>query len=147
MDQLPLKHLIGHASRTLALKAEAGNRIMISGGLPGEWDPERERGTAVAQSIEANFEDAVSVFPALAGAEVELADADHLETSAIDGIPVIDRVPGTDNAIYATAWAGHGWAIAPAITQLLAEWGLGGARPQLLAPFGHSRFAGLEDLS
>ena len=143
MDQLPLTHLIGHASRTLALKAEAGSRIMISGGLPGEWDHDRERGTALAQSIKANFEDAVSVFPALAGTEIEEADADHLETSAMDGIPVIDRVPGADNAIYATAWAGHGWAIAPAITQLLAEWGRGGTCPPLLAPFGHARFAGL----
>ena len=95
METVPLKHLIGHASRTLALKAEAGNRVMISGGLPGTWDPERERGTALDRSIEANLSDAVSVFPAIGQTEVELADADHLESSAIDAIPVIDHVPGT----------------------------------------------------
>ncbi|MEM8976447.1 MAG: FAD-binding oxidoreductase [Pseudomonadota bacterium] len=133
-------HLIGHASRTLAIKAEAGNRVMISGGLPGVWDPETETGTAVTTAIQANFTDAVTVFPALKTASIEIADADHLETLSIDNIPVIDMVPGTSNAIYATAWCGHGWAIAPAITQMLAEWATTGRRPELLAPFTHTRF-------
>ena len=137
-----IRHLIGHMSRTLAVKSEAGGRIMVSGGLPGIWDPVAERGTAVAASIEANLADAAAVFPMLDGAEVEIADADHLETVSVDGIPVIDEVPGAANAIYATAWCGHGWAIAPAVTQMLAEWGLSGQRPAVLAPFSHNRFAG-----
>lgn len=137
---LGLRHLIGHASRTLALKSEQGHRIMISGGLPGVWDEATERGTALAASIKSNFENAVAVFPGLEGAEVELADADHLETVAIDAIPVIDVVPGADNAIYAAGWTGHGWAIAPPVTQMLAEWGTTGEIPGPLAPFGHSRF-------
>ncbi len=136
-----LNHLIGHASRTLALKSEAGDRIMISGGLPGIWDAQTERGTALDASIKANFADAVSVYPSLAGVNIELADADHLESSAIDNIPVIDLVPGINNALYATGWCGHGWAIAPAITQLLAEWGESGTMAPLLAPFSHERFS------
>ena len=136
----PIRHLIGHASRTLAVKAEAGNRVMISGGLPGVWDEQTETGTAVQSAIEANFADAVSVFPILGDATVEIADADHLETLSIDSIPVIDQVPGTTNAIYATAWCGHGWAIAPPITQMLAEWAISGTKPKLLHPFTHERF-------
>ena len=76
-ETLTLKHLIGHASRTLALKAEDGHRIMISGGLPGTWDAQAERGTALEASIAANFADAVAVYPRLADVAVELADADH----------------------------------------------------------------------
>ncbi len=140
-DGLAVRHLIGHASRTLAVKAEAGDRIMISGGLPGQWDPETETGTAVEPSISANFADAISVFPALERATIESADADHLETVSIDNIPVIDLIPGCANAIYATAWCGHGWAIAPTVTKLLAEWATNGQRPALLAPFTHGRFA------
>ena len=136
----PLNHLIGHASRTLALKGEPGGQIMISGGLPGTWNAETERGTALEASIKANFSDAVAVYPNLAGAEIELADADHLETLVIDNIPIIDLVPGTDNALYAAGWCGHGWAIAPPITQMFAQWGLTGERASLLAPFAHSRF-------
>ena len=135
-----IRHLIGHMSRTLAVKAEAGNRIMISGGLPGVWDAEKERGTALESSIAANLADAAAVFPELDGATIELADADHLETVSVDGVPVIDEVPGLANAIYATAWCGHGWAIAPAVTEMLAQWGLSRRKPELLAPFSHQRF-------
>ena len=136
----PLKHLIGHASRTLALKAEADNRLMISGGQPGIWDDKTERGMALDASIKTNFADAVAVYPAIASSEIELADADHLESSTIDNIPVIDLVPGTDNALYAAGWCGHGWAIAPPLTQKFAEWGLTGELPALITPFSHSRF-------
>ena len=136
-----VRHLIGHMSRTLAVKGESGNRVMVSGGLPGVWDPVTERGTALDASIAANLADAAAVFPQLAGAGVELADADHLETVSVDGIPVIDTVPGMDNTIYATAWCGHGWAIAPALTEMLAEWGMTWHRPELLAPFAHARFS------
>ncbi|MEM9360834.1 MAG: FAD-dependent oxidoreductase, partial [Pseudomonadota bacterium] len=94
----------------------------------------------VTTAIQANFADAAIVFPALKEASVEIADADHLETLSIDNVPVIDMVPGTSNAIYATAWCGHGWAIAPAITQMLADWATTRRKPELLAPFTHNRF-------
>lgn len=140
-NAVTLNHLIGHASRTLALKAECGGRIMISGGFPGVWDAQTERGSALEASTKANFADAVAVCPGLADVAIELADADHLETSAIDMIPVIDAVPGIDNALYATGWCGHGWAIAPAVTQLLAAWGETGKIAPLLSPFSHDRFS------
>ncbi len=140
MDRMPLNHLIGHVSRTLALKEEAGNRIMISGGYPGIWDAETETGAAIKASMDANLADAVAVYPCLEGIGVELADADHLESLSVDDIPVIDLVPGAENAIYATAWCGHGWAIAPSATQMLAQWAMSGQRPPLLAPFSHERF-------
>ncbi|MGI9521929.1 MAG: NAD(P)/FAD-dependent oxidoreductase [Hyphomicrobiaceae bacterium] len=136
-----MRYLIGHASRTLAAKSENDNRVMISGGLPGSWDHQTESGTAIEPSISANFADAVAVFPGLELANIEIADADHLETVSIDNIPVIDLIPGTSNTIYATAWCGHGWAIAPTVTQLLAKWGTSGRRPDLLAAFGHARFS------
>ena len=135
-----LNHLIGHAHRTLALKAEGGDRIMISGGAPGVWDARTERGSALEASIKSNFADAVAVCPGLDNVAIELADADHLEACAIDMIPVIDGLPGADNALYATGWCGHGWAIAPAVTQMLAAWGETGKIAPLLAPFSHDRF-------
>ncbi|MEM8686345.1 MAG: FAD-binding oxidoreductase [Pseudomonadota bacterium] len=141
LGHMPIRHLIGHMSRTLAIKEEAGNRVMISGGYPGKWDPASQTGTAIESSIEANMADAVAVYASLRDARLETADADHLESVAVDDIPVIDLVPGTDNAIYAAAWSGHGWAIAPSITQMLAEWGRDGTRPELLAPFSAKRFS------
>ena len=129
----------GHAGQ--ADQEEAGNRLMISGGYPGIWDPATETGTAIESSMQANLADAVAVYSSLQGIGIELADADHLESVAVDDIPVIDLVPGTDNAIYAAAWSGHGWAIAPSVTQMLAEWGMNGNRPVHLGPFSHDRFS------
>ncbi len=140
LDRMPLNHLIGHTSRTLAMKEEAGSRVMISGGYPGTWDPEKETGEAIQASIDANFADAVAVYPCLEGIGIEVADADHLECLSVDDIPVIDTIPGAENALYAAAWCGHGWAIAPSVTQMLADWAVSGERPPLLAPFSHSRF-------
>lgn len=137
----PVRHLIGHASRTLSLKREQDGRLMISGGRPGRWDDATQSGTALPEEIAANVADAVAVYPSLAGLEVETADAGHLEADSIDGIPIIDQPPGLANVIFATGWSGHGWAIAPATSHLIAAWALDGDRPSLLAPFGFSRFA------
>jgi sarcosine oxidase subunit beta len=140
LAHVPVRHLVGHAHRKLSLKAEAGSRLMISGGRLGRWDEDEDRGLTVEPEVVANVADAEAVYPALHGLEVEIADAGHLEAQSIDGVPIIDRVPGTGNAYYATGWCGHGWAIAPAVAKLLASWALDGRRPPILAPFSHDRF-------
>ena len=140
LDEIPIRHLVGHAHRTLSLKAEPGNRIMISGGRLGRWDEARQTGEALAGEVAANVADAVATYPSLEGIEIEVADAGHLEALSLDGVPIIDRVPGLANAYMATGWTGHGWAIAPAVAQLLVDWALDGDRPDALAPLAYSRF-------
>ncbi len=66
--------------------------------------------------------------------------ADRAESVARDLIPIVDRVPGVGNALMACGWSGHGWAIAPAVAELVAEWVVTGHRPSLLAPFALDRF-------
>jgi len=140
LDRNPVRHLVGHASRTLSLKREPDGRLMISGGRPGHWDAAAGRGTAIDAEVAANVADAVAVYPCLACLKVETADANHLEADSIDGIPIIDHLPGNPHVLYAAGWSGHGWAIAPAVTELLAEWATTGARPPSLAPFAFDRF-------
>jgi len=136
----PVRHLVGHAHRTLSLKPEPGGRLMISGGHLGHWDAATRTGRALPEAVAANVADAVAVYPGLQGLEVEIADAGHLEAESLDGIPTIDRVPGLANAIMASGWTGHGWAILPATAQLITDWALTGDRPDLLAPFSVGRF-------
>lgn len=140
MDHVPVRHLVGHAHRTLSLKPEPGKRLMISGGHAGDWDAESGTGCAREAGIAANMADAVAAYPDLKGLAIAQADVSHLESVSIDGIPIIDRVPGQRNMLFATGWSGHGWAIAPAVAELLAEWALVGTRPDLLAPFSYGRF-------
>jgi sarcosine oxidase subunit beta len=140
LPQVPVRHLIGHMSRQLALKSEPGGRVMISGGYVGRWDQASGTGTPIPEEVEANVADAVATYPALEGLEVETADTGHLESLSPDGVPIVDYLPGTANALFATAWNGHGWAIAPALAELIAAWALEGRRPEALAPFGARRF-------
>jgi sarcosine oxidase subunit beta len=140
LETVPFTHLVGHMHRTVSLKTEAGNAVMISGGWPGRWDAESEQGHALQQSVDANVAEAVAVFPQLEGINIETADASHQESVSLDGVPVIDNVHAAPNLYYAAGWSGHGWAIAPVVAEMLADWALTGNRPEILAPFAHRRF-------
>jgi sarcosine oxidase, subunit beta len=134
------RHLIGHAHRRLAVKSTPQRQVMISGGWRGRWNAATGRGEAQEDQVHGNVAEAVAVYPGLEGARILEAAADRPESQSVDGIPIIDRVPGIANALFATGWTGHGWAIAPAVCQLLATWAYSGDAPALLRPFAYSRF-------
>ena len=136
----PMTHLIGHAHRTLAIKPLPDGRVMISGGWRGRWDDKTGRGEPIAEQVEGNRAEAVAVYPALADLSVDEVYTDRSEMLCVDGIPIIDTLPGAENMLVGVGWSGHGWAIAPAVAQLMAEWVVNGERPGLLAPFGYGRF-------
>jgi D-amino-acid dehydrogenase len=56
-----------------------------------------------------------------------------------DGLPVIDRLPGHDNAFAATGHGMLGVTLGPATGHRLAEYVLTGRRPEALAPFRFDR--------
>lgn len=141
VEPVPVRHLVGHASRPLAIKTLPGGEVMITGGRLGRRQPGTGRPVVDPGEVEANRADAVATFPALGDVPVVASTADRAEAASIDLVPVIDLVPGTTNALFATGWSGHGWAIAPAVAELLATWVVDGSRPPLLAPFGVRRFA------
>jgi glycine oxidase len=58
-----------------------------------------------------------------------------------DGQPVIDRVPGVDNAWVSAGHNGTGILLAPAAGQALASWIASGNRPAEVSSFALSRFA------
>lgn len=135
-----VRHLIGHAHRRLAVKSTPHGHIMISGGWRGRWNPATERGDTQEDQVRGNVAEAIAVYPGLEGARIIEAAADRPESQSVDGIPIIDLVPGIANAVFATGWTGQGWAIAPAVCQLLARWAYSGEAPALLRPFAYSRF-------
>lgn len=139
----PFRSLVGHLHRPVALKMIPGGSVMLSGGWRGRWNAETGRGETIPASVTGNWAEAVSLFPAIAELEMAEATADRAETSCIDLVPVMDRVPGAANLLVACGWTGHGWAIAPAVAPLLAEWVLDGRTPDLLRPFALSRFPAL----
>ena len=91
-------------------------------------------------SLQGNVDEAVALIPALRDLQIAEADASHQESIAIDRIPIIDTVPGVDGLWFACGWSGHGWAIAPTVAELLADWAGTDEQPELLRPFALSRF-------
>ena len=140
VEPMPVRHLIGHAHRRLAIKNNPDGRVMISGGWLGGVDEATGRFHTIPTEIMGNLAEAQAVYPALEGIGVSEASADRPEGVSFDGVPIVDQIPGTGNAFFATGWSGHGWAIAPAVAQLLAQWVLTGQRPDLLQPFNLARF-------
>jgi sarcosine oxidase subunit beta len=137
---LPLRHLVGHVGRTVSLKADGANKLMISGGWTGTWDEQAQTGHAVEASVAGNVAETVAVYPCLSGIEIAEVNVSHLESVSADDIPIIDTVPGIDNVWFGTGWSGHGWAIAPVISEALAGWISSGTQPELLRPFSLGRF-------
>lgn len=140
IDPVPVRHLIGHTHRTLAMKATPDDRVMISGGWRGRWNKKAGRGETNPDQVTGNHAEAVAVYPRMAEIPLTKALADRLETMCIDGIPIIDMVTGVDNLTYAVGWSGHGWAIAPAVAEYLATGLLESRLHAGLRPFQRQRF-------
>jgi glycine/D-amino acid oxidase-like deaminating enzyme len=140
LDPPPVTHLIGHERRTLAMKPIPGGQVMISGGWRGRWNAQTGQGEAIPAQVAGNLAEAAAVYPALAGVRLDESDASRLESVCVDAVPIIDHLPGAANLIVGTGWSGHGFAIAPAVAKLLADWATGSERPELLRPFAYDRF-------
>ena len=135
----PFRSLLGHAHRKISLKTVPGGRVMISGGWRGTWKDGRP--VPIDDNVEANWAEAVRAVPVIAERELEGAQVDRPESMSVDGIPVVDRLPEAPNVIVGAGWTGHGWAIAPAVARLMAQWVTEGRRPPILEPFRLDRFA------
>lgn len=136
----PFRAYVGHLHRPVALKMIPGGAVMLSGGWRGRWNADTRRGETIPGSVTGNWAEAVALFPAIAELAIAESVADRAETTCLDLVPIIDRLPGVANTFLACGWSGHGWAIAPAVAPLLAEWVRGAETPALLRPFALSRF-------
>lgn len=135
LPELTIAHLVGHLERRAIVKRLPARELMITGGWLGRWDDEHHRGEAVDDRVAANLAEAAAIVPALGRARVQAAFADRAESVGPELLPIIDRVPGFENVVVGAGWSGHGFAIAPAVCRLLAEWLLGAAKPAPLEPF------------
>lgn len=135
-----LRHLVNHESRPLSLKAGPDGTVQISGGLRGLWDPIRKVAEVDETVVNSALDDAAAVYPELNGAQIITSEAGGPEACSPDGIPVIDKLPGSDNTYLATHWTGHGFALFPAVIEAMGSWLLQGTRPEILHPFSIARF-------
>ncbi|MEM9778139.1 MAG: FAD-binding oxidoreductase, partial [Chloroflexota bacterium] len=140
VEPQPIQHLVGHASRVLAMKPSPGNRVMISGGWHGVLNSSTGKVEPADDQVQGNLAQAVATYPCLDGVQVAEVSVERPELVCQDGVPIIDTFDSAENMVVATGWCGHGWAIAPSTARHIANWMYTGERPERLEPFRYSRF-------
>ena len=59
-----------------------------------------------------------------------------------DNNPILGRTPGLENLLQMSCFVGHGFMMAPAVAERMAEWMVTGKADELFSRFNLSRFAG-----
>lgn len=83
---------------------------------------------------------AVAALPRLAELQVIRAWGGTLDIS-LDRMPLIGPLDGLPGHFVSAGSSGHGFALAPVVGELLADWIVAGRRSPLLAPFDPARFS------
>jgi glycine oxidase len=109
---------------------------LLAGGTRDEGDHSARVRPEVVQGIRRRLGE---LLPAAAQVRVRYQWCCFRPATA-DGQPVIDRVPGLDNAWVSAGHDGDGLLMAPATGQALASWITTSRQPQEVASFGLSRF-------
>ena len=120
-----LAQVVGCFDRQLSLKQLGDGAYLIGGGWPALITDEAEnRYEILADSIRASQEIAAAVYPAVGHAALARSWA-GLEAFTPDEIPLIGPVPGIEGLVVAAGFCGHGFALAPAVGDILARLALG----------------------
>jgi sarcosine oxidase subunit beta len=139
-----LEPVVGAFARKLSLKQLADGAYLIGGGWPAEIpDQPGNVWTLRDDSVQGSLAVAREVHPPTASCALDRGWA-GLEAFTPDELPVLGPVPGVEGLLVAAGFSGHGFALAPAIGDILARLTLGlDARPELWRGLRVERFAAL----
>jgi sarcosine oxidase subunit beta len=122
---MSLAQVVGCFDRKLSLKQLRDGAYLIGGGWPASITDEAEnRYDVLDDSVRASREIAGAVYPAVRAAALARSWA-GLEAFTPDEIPLIGPVPGIDGLLVAAGFCGHGFALSPAVGDILARLALG----------------------
>jgi sarcosine oxidase subunit beta len=120
-----LEPVVSSFNRALSFKQLADGRYLIGGGWPGHIiDEAMNAWRLVEESVQASLEVAREVYPPVAATKLARGWV-GLEAFTPDGLPVLGPLPGIDGLLVATGFSGHGFALAPAVGDVLARLALG----------------------
>jgi sarcosine oxidase subunit beta len=127
-----LAPVVSGFGRKLSFKQLADGAYLIGGGWPARITDERaNKWEVLEESVRGSLAVAREVYPALGSPTVARSWA-GLEAFMPDELPVLGAVPGVDGVIVAAGFCGHGFALAPAVGDVLARLALRvDARPEL----------------
>ena len=120
-----LAPVVSAFDRPLSLKQLDDGAYLIGGGWPARiTDHGANRYEMLEESVRGSLETARAVYPPLTGRALARSWA-GLEAFTPDALPIIGPVPGIDGLLIATGFSGHGFALSPAVGDILARWASG----------------------
>lgn len=115
-----LRPVVGALGRQLSLKQLPDGSFLLGGGWPGDATADRAGFTMREASVAGGWAAASAILPAV-GAQQIAASWCGLEAEAFDEVPLIGPAVGVEGLVLAVGFSGHGFAIAPAVGDALAE--------------------------
>ena len=141
---LRLRPVLGSAHRRLSLKQLPAGAYLIGGGWPGRVALPSRRTWLVPTSLAGNTRAARAVYPPVGAARIVRCWA-GIEAFTPDEVPIIGPALELEGFVYACGFSGHGFALAPAVGELVAELITTQCANRLLEPLSAARFtAGTE---
>jgi sarcosine oxidase subunit beta len=120
-----LEPVVGAFGHRLSLKQLAGGAFLIGGGWPADLPDARLNRYAVRDdSVAGSLATARAVYPPLAARAVTRSWA-GIEAFGHGDLPTLGPVPGVEGLLVAVGFSGHGFALAPAVGDILARLALG----------------------
>ena len=143
MPQRPsLAPTVTATNRALSLKQLQTGAFMIGGGWPGEIDEQSHTCRTTQESIDGNWSVAAAIVPALAPMRPATSWC-GLEGDSFDGVPLIGPVPHVQGLYVAVGFTGHGFQIAPAVGEAVAQAILTNCEPASLRELNPAREGGI----
>jgi sarcosine oxidase subunit beta len=116
-----LAPVIGAFDHRLSLKQLDDGAYLIGGGWPARVTDHAANGYELLdESVTGSLETARTVYPPLTGRALARGWA-GLEAFTPDDLPMIGRVPGIEGLVVAAGFSGHGFALSPAIGDILSR--------------------------
>lgn len=126
--------------RPLSFKQSAAGSLVIGGGIAGMARLQDGASFTVMDRMTASAEATLEAFPALADVPV-LRSWTGLEGKTPDGIPYIGPSKANPDLWHVFGFCGHGFQLAPAVGEAVAQSLLSGQTHPMLAHFAPGRFA------
>ena len=131
--------VVGLFGQPLSVKQWGDGTVMIGGGFRGRVDLATRTAHVDAAVLADNHTLARDLFPQLAQVPI-LRSWAAIEGAMADDLPVIGASTTTEGLFHAFGFSAHGFQLAPAVGQILAEIILTGAPSPLLAGLGPERW-------
>lgn len=120
-----LAQVLGCFDRKLSLKQLGDGSYLIGGGWPALiTDEAANQWKVLDDSVRSSREVAGAIYPATAAVPLARSWA-GLEAFTPDALPIIGGVPGLEGVFVAAGFSGHGFALSPAVGDILARLALG----------------------